>query len=127
MSLAYIAKYTAAKSLGNDPEEDYRIGAIHNVVGCGLNIKKRDFQFFTIVNDNLIYNGPLGDKQEHNPWQDSGHTWHVYSVRYHHVLGPIDTVLAACGLDRSILPSSQCRWVKNPNIQKLIDYAISQV
>jgi len=56
-----------------------------------------------------------------------GHTWHVYRVNYHHDLGPVVAVLAKVGIDRSVLPSSQNRWVKNPEIQKLIDYAVAEV
>jgi hypothetical protein len=125
MSLAYVAKYTPSNSVGGDPHEDYRIGVLNKVVGCGHNIIRRGFHWFTMVKDRLIYNGPLGEKVDHNPWP--GHTWHVYRVNYHHDLGPVVAVLAKVGIDRSVLPSSQNRWVKNPEIQKLIDYAITEV
>ena len=125
MSLAYVAKYTPSYSVGGDPEEDYRIGVVNKVVGCGHNIKARGFHWFTIVNDRLIYNGPLGEKMDDNPW--TGHIWHVYRVNCHHDLGLVETVLATIGMERSVLPSSQNRWVKNPEIQKLIDYAVAEV
>jgi len=126
-SLAYIPTYTPKNSVGGDPNKDYEIGVSHGVVGCGLLIKKRDFHWFTIINRRLIYNGQLGDQIHINPWEDSGRKWYVYKVKHHHDLGELDAVLTAAGVDRSVLPSSQNRWVKNPEIQKLIDYAILQI
>jgi len=122
MSLAYFVKYTHSHSVGKDPELDYKIGADNKVVGSGGRaIIKRDFHWFT------IYNGPLGEKIDENPWAASGHHWNTYKVKYHHVLGPLEEVLAAAGLDKSILPKGQNRWVKDPEVLKLIDYALTKV
>ena len=125
-SLAYIPTYTAKNSVGGDPTKDYEIGVTHGVVGCGLMIKKRDFHWFTIIHKDIVYNGKIGERIDENPWEDSGRRWYVYKVKHHHLLGEVDEVLKAVGVDRSVLPHSQNRWVKNPEIQKLIDYAIQK-
>ena len=127
MSLAYIATYTKKNSVEHDPERDFDIGVANKVVGCGQRLKARGFHWFTLINDKLVYNGPLGDEIAENPWAASGRHWYTYKVQHHLVLGNTDAVLAAAGIDRSVLPKSQNRWVKNPLIQKLIDYALAQV
>jgi len=126
-SLAFIPTYTPKNSVGHNPATDYQIGVDHGVVGCGLRIKRKDFHWFTIINDKLVYNGPPGEQIGMNPWAESGRHWYIYKVKHHHMLGDVDTVLAAAGLDRTVLPNSQNRWVKNPAIQRLIDYALTQV
>jgi len=129
-SLAYIATYKAQNSVNNNPAEDFHIGRVNGVVGCGTRIKTRGFHWFTILEDVLVYNGPLGEQIQENPWAvaaaaegEKVKDWYVYKVQYHHILGDIDTVLAAAGLTRMILPNSQNRWVTDKDIQQLIDYA----
>jgi len=128
MSLAYFVKYTNSHSVGKDPEVDYQIGADNKVVGSGGRpISKRDFHWFTIVNKKLIYNGLLGEQINDNPWASSGRHWNTYRVKYHHLLRPLEEVLAAAGVDKSVLPKGQNKWTKNPDVLKLIDYALAQV
>jgi hypothetical protein len=97
MSLAYMSVYNKAFSVDHDPDTDFRIGAERGVVGAGVKLTdaKLGLEWFTILDGTLVYC----------------------------VLGRLDEVLSAAGLTRDVLPRSQNRFVKNPDILKLIDYA----
>jgi hypothetical protein len=125
MSLAYISIYNKKFSVDHDPATDFRIGAERGVVGAGVKLtdKKLGLEWFTILDGTLVYNGPLKARIDENPWAASGRKWYTYAVDHHAVLGRVDDVLAAAGLTRAILPHSQNRFVKNPDILKLVSYA----
>ena len=129
---AYVATYTSRESVGGEPDKDYAIGVAHKVVGCGLRIKIRPVTWFTLIKGHLIYNGLLGEQIDENPWATAAaaegkktvKAWKTYRVPYHHDLGELNTVLAAAGVDRSVIPRSQNRWVSNmAAFQAIIDYA----
>jgi hypothetical protein len=126
MSIAYITIYTKGHSVGGDPSTDYRIGVAAGAVGCGRRFTDKTMSrltWMTIINGHLIYNGPLLSRLEENPWAAGGRKWHCYRVPHHHDLGPVDAVLAS-GVDKSVLPSSQNRFVvDSPAARALITYA----
>jgi hypothetical protein len=133
---AYVATYTSRQSVGGEPDKDYAIGVAHKVVGCGLRIKTRPVTWFTIIKGRLIYNGLLGEQVDENPWATAAaaegkktvKAWNTYRVPYHHDLGELNTVLAAVGVDRSVIPRTQNRWVSNmAAFQAVIDYAEAAV
>ena len=133
---AYVAIYTSRESVGGEPDKDYAIGVAHKVVGCGLRIKIRPVTWFTLIKGRLIYNGLLGEKIDENPWATAAaeegkkpvKDWKTYRVQYHHDLGDLNKVLAAVGVDLSVIPRSQNRWVTNmAAFQPVIDYAIESV
>lgn len=125
MSLAYMSVYNKAFSVDHDPDTDFRIGAERGVVGAGVKLTdaKLGLEWFTILDGTLVYNGPIKQRIDDNPWAASGRHWYTYKVDHHCVLGRLDEVLSAAGLTRDVLPRSQNRFVKNPDILKLIDYA----
>jgi hypothetical protein len=129
---AYVATYTSRESVGGEPDKDYAIGVAHKVVGCGLRIKTRPVTWLTIIKGRLIYNGLLGEQVDENPWATAAaaegkktvKAWNTYRVPYHHDLGELNTVLTAVGVDRSVIPRTQNRWVSNmAAFQAVIDYA----
>lgn len=129
MSLAYMSIYNKKFSVNQDPATDFRIGAERGVVGAGVKLtdKKFGLEWFTILDGTLVYNGPIKARIDENPWAASGRRWYTYAVDHHFVLGRLDDVLTAAGLTHDILPHSQNRFVKNPDILKLVAYARSRV
>jgi len=128
-SLAFICKYTLKNSVGHDPMMDNQIGENHGAVGCGrVVVKGRGLQCFTLANERLIYNGPLGAQLDINPWAASGKKWKTYKVPHHHDLGNVYTVLDRVGLPRNFIKDVNRRnYVSDPEVKKLIDYALSVV
>jgi len=133
---AYVATYTSKESVGGEPDKDYAIGVAHKVVGCGRTIIIRPVIWFTIVKGHLIYNGRLGEQIDDNPWAAAAaeegkkpvKSWKTYRVEHHHDLGELNAVLAAVGVDRSVIPHTQNRWVNNmAAFQPVIDHAIESV
>lgn len=126
-AVAYIACYKAEKSVGGDPLKDFEIGKMHGVVGCGkrwTEATRKRLTWFTIINGDLYYNGPLLERLRFNPWCASGIHWYTYKVNHHFHLGKTYEVLADAGVSHSVIPKHNIRYVNDgDDIRKLIAYS----
>lgn len=124
-ALAYFAIYSKKNSVGQNPLTDYQIGVEKGVVGCGTKFtdKKMGLEWFTMIEDHLIYNGPILERIDENPWAASGRNWYTYKVNHHFDLGPIGDALQEAGVSFEILPRSQNRYCTDESVHNLINYA----